>query len=77
MARDAKEKELWAAFAQAAMQSYQVDLREADDVDEVVDDMVVVASGFADAMLDAMDERYTEKARRGSKRRGREEDEDE
>jgi len=75
MARDVKEKELWAAFAQAAMQAYRPDVDGNED--EIVDDMVAVASGFADAMLDAMDERYTEKARRGSKRRGREEDEDE
>jgi hypothetical protein len=67
--RDAKEKELWAAFAVAAMQSYSPDVADADDMDEVVDGMVEVASTFADAMLDAMDARYTEKARRGSKRR--------
>jgi hypothetical protein len=67
--RDAKEKELWAAFAVAAMQSYSPDVADADDMDEVIDGMVEVASTFADAMLDAMDARYTEKGRRGAKRR--------
>lgn len=74
-ARDAKEKELWASFAIAALQSYHPDVADGD-IDEIVDDMASVASTFADAMLDAMDARYTEKGRR-SKRRGRDEDEDE
>lgn len=76
--RDAKEKELWAAFAVAAMQSYSPDTTEAEDMDEVVDGMVEVASTFSDAMLDAMDARYTEKRSRGAKRRrASDEDDDE
>lgn len=79
-ARDAKEKELWAAFAVAAMQSYSAPL-EADDLDEMVDAMVAVASAFADGMLDALDERYsgTKGGRRPaktSKRKRREPDDD-
>lgn len=77
--RDAKEKELWAAFAVAAAQAYNVhaaDVDGAEEAEEAVDDAVEFCSAFADGMLDAMDARYTEKGRRAAKRRGKDADDD-
>ena len=71
--RDAKEKDLWVAFAVAALGSCKPDV-DADDLDEVIDDRVAFASSVADGMLDALDARYTEK--KGRQRRHAEEPDD-
>jgi len=72
------DKELWVGFARDAMASYaSVD---AEDNEGLVDDMIEVASDYADAMLDEVNERFgvkTSSRRRGkAKRKTDEDDED-
>jgi hypothetical protein len=57
MATDDKDKELWVRFALAAQSRY-VPPDEFDSADELVDDMIEVATQYADGMMDALAERY-------------------
>jgi hypothetical protein len=67
MAMDKKEqKELWLGFARDAASRYQMP-DEVDNADELVDDMIEVATQYADGMLDEMEERFGDS--RGSSRR--------
>jgi hypothetical protein len=60
------EKELWVGFARDAMSSY-VAPDNLDDNEDQVDDMVELASGYSDAMLDEYEGRFGDSG--GSKRR--------
>lgn len=62
------EKELWVGFARDALSGY-VASGDIDDNEELVDDMVEVASDYADAMLDEVNERFGSKTASGRRRR--------
>jgi len=68
MATDNK-KELWIQFAHDAQSRYVIP-EEVEDQDELVDDMVEVATKYADSMLDEYEGRF-EEARGSSRRRGK------
>ena len=57
MAAKEEEKDLWVAWTHDAIGAYT----EPDDLDddELIDDMVEAATGYADAMLDEYKERFS------------------
>ena len=71
------DKELWIGFARDAMASYAS--IDAEENEVLVDDMVEVASDYADAMLDEVNDRFGAKTggrRRKVKRKVADDDED-
>lgn len=71
------EEELWISFARDAMANYET--ADPEDNEDLVDDMVEVASDYADAMLDEYNERFGSKTsgrRRKTKRAKADDDED-
>ncbi len=77
MAEKKEFKDMWVAFAQAALSNYKIpDELEEGDIDELVDDMVDVATATADSMLDEFEDRFSGSRRgeRRRKRRGQEDD---
>lgn len=75
-AKDKVEKELWLGFARDALSRYTAPDRKIDS-DGLVDDMVEVATKYADSMLDELDKRYGGGGRKLVRRKRPEEDEDE
>jgi len=51
------KKELWVEWTKSAMSRYVIP-ESIDDAKELVDDMIEVATDFADGMLDEYDERF-------------------
>ena len=69
------QKELWVGWTHDAMSRYSAP-DSIDDNDELVDDMVEVATTYADAMLDAFEDTFNKPAGRKRKKKPVEEDED-
>ena len=63
-----KEKELWVGWTRDAMSRYQLP-EDIEDVEEQVDDMVQVATKYADGMLDEFEERFSKTSSKASRRR--------
>ena len=64
-----EKKDLWVGWTRDAMSRYVIP-DEIDDVDEQIDDMAEVASGYADQMLEEFEDRFgSGSGRRGSGRR--------
>ena len=70
MAASQDEKELWVGWTRDAISRYLVP-EEIDDADDLVDDMVDVATKYADSMLDEYEERFSKRARGGTRHRKR------
>lgn len=78
MAADTNEAELWAGWTRDAMKSFDIgELGDEDEaIDVTVDDMVDIATQYADAMLDEYNERFQssgggrKKRRKKGRRRG-------
>ena len=64
-------KELWVGWTRDAMGKYVLP-DKVDDAEEMVDDMIEVATSYADGMLDEFEERFS--GGRGSRRRRRPEE---
>ena len=63
------KKELWVGWTRDAMSRYVIP-DEIDDIDEQIDDMAEVASGYADQMLEEFEDRFGGRsASRGAGRR--------
>jgi hypothetical protein len=75
---DDKERELWIGWTRDAIGRYALP-EDIGDTDELVDDMVDVATKYADAMLDEYDSRFSGGAstrKKRSRRKAEEEDDD-
>lgn len=67
-AKDDKNKELWVGWTRDAISRYAIP----DDVDsdeELINDMIDIATGYADAMLEECESRFDGGARRSRKRK--------
>jgi ATP-dependent DNA ligase len=73
-ANPTEKKALWLGFARDATNRYVIP-EDIDDADELIEDMVDVATGYADAMLEELEERFSGGAAR--RRRGKRKDEEE
>ena len=62
------KKALWVAWTHDAMETYSIP-EDTDATDELVDDMVEVATKYADDMLDEFEERFGGGEGRRSRRR--------
>lgn len=76
---DDKVKDLWVGWTRDAIGRYALP-EDIDDTDELVDDMVEVASKYADTMLEEYESRFSggpaRKGKRSSRRRPAEEEDD-
>lgn len=71
-----EEKELWIEFAQSAMSVYGRPEDNVETTDELIDDAVDFSAGYADAMLDEIDERFGNEKRSTRRRKARKDDEE-
>jgi hypothetical protein len=68
------EKELWVAWTRDALTKYE-EPAGIDNADELVDDMVELATKYADTMLEEYEKRFSE-SKRGRKKKPVDDDDD-
>lgn len=76
MANQNEKKEMWVAWTMNAINRYVIP-EDIEDSEELVDDMVDVATKFADSMLEEFEERFEGRRRRKKPEPEEEEEEEE